>query len=86
MLLTIEHHSHHGLEVIVSELPEGKRFPGCFLQQAEGDADGVLWRETCRVDEPGGRKRERWNDCISFTFQSFTVSFDFLFYFLSELV
>lgn len=56
MFLTVEHHSHLGLEVIVGELPEGEGLPGCFLQHAEGDADGVLWRETCRVDKPGRRQ------------------------------
>lgn len=56
MSLTVEHHSHLGLEVIVGELPKGEGLPGCFLQHAEGDADGVLWRETCRVDEPGRRE------------------------------
>lgn len=54
-LLTVKHHTHLGLEVTVSELPEGEGLSGCILQHAEGDADGVLWRETCRVDEPGWR-------------------------------
>lgn len=57
--LTVKHHTHLGLEVIVGELPEGEGFPGCFLQHAEGDADGVLGRETCRVNKPGGRRRRR---------------------------
>lgn len=56
MLLTVEHHSHLRLEIIVGELPEGEGLPGCLLQHAEGDADGVLWREACRVDKPGGRE------------------------------
>lgn len=56
MLLTIEHHSHFGLEVVVSKLPKGKGLPGRILQHAEGDADGVFWGEACRVDKPGGRE------------------------------
>lgn len=52
MRLTVKHHPHHRLEVNVCELPEGKGLPGSVLQHAESDADGVLWRETCRVDEP----------------------------------
>lgn len=55
MFLTVEHHSHLGLEVIVRELPEGEGLPGCILQHTEGEADGVLWRETRWVDEPGGK-------------------------------
>lgn len=51
-LLTVDHYSHLRLEVIVGELPEGKGLPGRVLQHPEGDADGVLWRETCRVDKP----------------------------------
>lgn len=57
MLLTVEHHSHLWLKVNVSELPESKGLPGCVLQHAEGDADGVLWRETCRVDKPDRREQ-----------------------------
>lgn len=56
MLLTVQHHSHLGLEVDVGELPQGEGLPGCVLQHAEGDADGVLWREACRVDEPVRRE------------------------------
>lgn len=54
--LTVEHHSHLGLEVVVGELPEGEGLPGSLLQHAEADADGVFRRETCRVDEPGRRR------------------------------
>lgn len=56
LLLTVQHHPHLGLEVAVSELPEGKGLPGCILQHAEGDADGVLRGEARRVDKPGGRR------------------------------
>lgn len=58
MLLTVQHHPHLGLEVVVSELPEGKGLPGCILQHAKGDADGVVWREACRVDKSGGREKK----------------------------
>lgn len=56
MLLTIQHHSHFGLEVVVGELPEGKGFPGCVLENTEGNADGVLWRKTYWMDEPARRE------------------------------
>lgn len=55
MLLTVQHHPHHGLEIAVSELPESKGLPRYILQHAEGDADSVLWREASRVDKPGQR-------------------------------
>lgn len=58
VLLTVNHHSHLWLEVIVCELPESKRLPGCILQHSEGNADGVLWGETCRVDKPGRMARQ----------------------------
>lgn len=45
VLLTVNHHSHLWLEVILRELPESKRLPGCILQHSEGNADGVLWKD-----------------------------------------
>lgn len=54
VLLTVQHHPHLGLEVVVGELPQGEGLSGRVLQHAEGDADGVLRREAGRVDEPGG--------------------------------
>lgn len=58
MLLTVQNHPHFGLEVGVSELPEGERLSGCILQHTESDADGVLRREACRMDKPGGADRK----------------------------
>lgn len=54
MVLTVQYDPHLGLEVLIGELPQGEGLPGCVLQQAEGDADGVFWREAGRVDEPAG--------------------------------
>lgn len=58
MRLTVQYNPHLGLEVLIGELPQGKGLPGRVLQQAEGDADGVFWRDASRVDEPAGGGRE----------------------------
>lgn len=42
-VLTIQHHPHFRLEIVVSELPESKGLLGRFLQQTKGHADSVLW-------------------------------------------
>lgn len=50
-VLTVQHHPHFGLEIVVSELPESKGLLGRVLQQAEGHADSVLWRKACWMDK-----------------------------------
>lgn len=58
VLLTVQHNPHLGLEILISELPQGEGLPGRVLQQAESDADGVFWIEARRVDESAGRRRK----------------------------
>lgn len=50
-VLTVEHHPHFGLEIIVSQLPESKGLFGWVLQQAESHADSVFWRKAWWMDK-----------------------------------